>query len=268
MTRPIRSALAALMLLGAGTSPLAQAAGVLRIAVNPIYPPLEFRDPVTDALTGFDIDFGNALAKQMNMTPEWVETSFQQMIASVQSGRTDMILSGFSDMPQRHALLDFMPYLLSGAQVLVLAGSSTSNAKDLCGQAVAASRATSFPAIIREWSRTNCEAQGRPAIIFYPSESGADARIQLLQGRVAAMVQGRETVGYFMSITHNAFRRLGAPLSHMILAIGFAKTSPALRDKVQLAFEHLKNDGTYARLLRKWSLENDAIVTTSDGSTP
>ncbi|WP_373319123.1 transporter substrate-binding domain-containing protein, partial [Gluconobacter kondonii] len=71
MTRPIRSALAALMLLGAGTSPLAQAAGVLRIAVNPIYPPLEFRDPVTDALTGFDIDFGNALAKQMNMTPEW-----------------------------------------------------------------------------------------------------------------------------------------------------------------------------------------------------
>lgn len=264
----ILSTLAALMLIWDGTSHQAVAAGVLRIAVNPIYPPLEFRDPVTDALTGFDIDFGNALAKQMNMTPEWVETSFQQMISSVQSGRTDMILSGFSDMPQRHTVLDFVPYLLSGAQVLVLARSSVTRAEDLCGQQVAASRATSFPSIIANWSRTNCEAQGKPAIIFYPSESGADARIQLLQGRVAAMVQGRETVGYFMSITHNAFRRLGTPLSHMILAIAFAKTSPELRDKVQLAFEHLKNDGTYARLLRQWSLENDAIATLSDGSTP
>ena len=55
-----------LALLMAGLSPAAHAAGVLRIAVNPIYPPLEFRDPVTDTLTGFDIDFGTALARRWN----------------------------------------------------------------------------------------------------------------------------------------------------------------------------------------------------------
>lgn len=246
---------------------MAHAARVLRISVNPIYPPLEFRDPVTDALTGFDIDFGNLLAARMGMTVQWIETSFPQMTASVQSGRTDMILSGFSDLPQRHTLLDFVPYLQSGAQVLVRTDDSISDPAELCGKDIAASRATSFPSFIQEWSRKNCIAAGRPAMKFYPSESGADARIQLLQGRVAAMVQGRETVGYFIQITHNAFRRLGSPLSHMTLAMAFPKNSSALKENIQSAFNQIKNDGTYTKLLEKWSLLNDSIEAI-EGVTP
>lgn len=201
------------------------------------------------------------------MTAEWVETSFPQMTASVQSGRTDMILSGFSDLPKRRILLDFIPYLKSGAQVLVRTDDPVSDAADLCGKQIAASRATSFPSIIQEWSKQNCDAAGRPAMRFYPSESGADARIQLLQGRVSAMVQGRETVGYFIQITHNAFRQLGTPLSEMTLAMAFPKQATALEKDVQAAFDQMKNDGTYSRLLAKWSLLNDAIETPK-GATP
>ncbi|OUI84307.1 hypothetical protein HK22_05770 [Gluconobacter sp. DsW_056] len=243
--------------------------GVLRIAVNPIYPPLEFRDPVTDRLTGFDIDFGNALAARMGVKAEWVETAFPQMIPSVQSGRTDMILSGFSDRPERRAFLDFLDYLKSGAQVLVLSQGDVRSPEMLCGQKVAASRATSFPSMIRQWSHDHCEAQGHPAMVFYPSESGADARIQLLQGRVAAMVQGGETVGYFIDITHHAFRRLGNPLSNMLLSMAFSKGQTALEAQVAHAFANLRADGTYARLLQRWSLQDAALSDPdSDGSTP
>ena len=243
--------------------------GVLRISVNPIYPPLEFRDPVTDRLTGFDIDFGNALAARMGVKAEWVETAFPQMIPSVQSGRTDMILSGFSDRPERRAFLDFLDYLKSGAQVLVLSQGDVQSPEMLCGRKVAASRATSFPSMIRQWSHDHCEAQGRSAMVFYPSESGADARIQLLQGRVAAMVQGVETVGYFIDITYHAFRRLGNPLSNMLLSMAFPKGHAELKAQVAHAFADLRADGTYARLLQRWSLEDAALpATDSDGSIP
>ncbi len=43
----------------------------LRIAVSPTYPPLESRDPATNALVGFDIDLGNALAKQLGVKAAW-----------------------------------------------------------------------------------------------------------------------------------------------------------------------------------------------------
>lgn len=267
MKTAIRNTLGGLALLMASLSPAAHAAEVLRIAVNPIYPPLEFRDPVKDTLTGFDIDFGTALATRMGMTVEWVETSFPQMIPSVQSGRTDVILSGFSDLPKRRSLLNFIPYLWSGAQVLVRADDSVATAQDLCGKTVAASRATSFPLMIQEWSKKNCTAKHLPAMSFYPSESGADARIQLLQGRVAAMVQGRETVGYFMKMTNNAFRQLGSPLSHMTLAIAFPKNAQSLEKKMQNAFAQMKVDGSYATLLEKWSLSKDAIET-AEGASP
>ncbi|WP_323989637.1 ABC transporter substrate-binding protein [Nguyenibacter sp. L1] len=248
--------------------PASAGAAVLRIAANPIYPPLEFRDPLTDRLTGFDIALGEALAQRMTMRAVWQETSFPQMIPSLQSQRTDMILSGFSDLPSRRGALDFVRYLKSGAQVLVLRDDPIHRPEDLCGKYVAASRATAFPAMIRDWSRVHCAQAGHPDMVVYPSESGADARTQLLQGRVSAMVQGSETVGYFIDITHGAFRRLGTPLSMSYLAMAFAKSRPDLREGARVALGAMIADGTYARLLRRWSLQEDAIEMPSGDTAP
>lgn len=35
----------------------------IKIAVNAIYPPMEYKDPESGKLIGFDVDLGNALAK-------------------------------------------------------------------------------------------------------------------------------------------------------------------------------------------------------------
>lgn len=242
------------------------APGILRVAVNPIYPPLEFRDPLTDRLTGFDIDLGEAIGARLHRRVEWQETSFPQMIPALVSGRDDMILSGFSDLPSRHGALEFVRYLRSGAQVLVLGGDPVAAPEGLCGRFVAASRATAFPGMIRAWSHQQCVSRGLPEMRVYPSESGADARIQLLQGRVAAMVQGSETVGYFIALTHGAFRTLGAPLSESWLAMAFTPAHHALSDEVRGALDGLVADGTYARLVHRWSLEQSALP--EGGSEP
>ncbi len=39
----------------------------LRIAVVPNYPPMEFKDPATATLTGFDVELGEALAKKLGV---------------------------------------------------------------------------------------------------------------------------------------------------------------------------------------------------------
>ena len=45
-------------------------AGKIVIATQPNYPPIAYKDPATNQLTGFDIDLGEALAKELGVKVE------------------------------------------------------------------------------------------------------------------------------------------------------------------------------------------------------
>lgn len=76
-------------------------AGKIVIAQTPNYPPLEYKDPQTNELTGFDIDLGNAIGKELGVKIDWQEVSFEQMASALQTGRVDVIMIGMSDTPER-----------------------------------------------------------------------------------------------------------------------------------------------------------------------
>ena len=70
-------------------------------AVVPNYPPLEFKDPATGQLSGFDIELAEALASRAGTKIRWQETSFDQMMSALATGRVSLIISGMSDSPER-----------------------------------------------------------------------------------------------------------------------------------------------------------------------
>ncbi len=236
-------------------------AGVIRIAVNAIYPPMEYKDPQSNKLIGLDIDLGDALAQRLGVKFVWQESAFEQLIPSLETGRADMILSGLSDLPARRASLDFIDYLKSGAQFYTLARSEVTQEAELCGKRVGTSRSTSFPAEIRKWSAMHCEGAGKPAIQEVDAESTADARAQLRQGRIDAAVQGSETLPYVMSLEPGTYRVLGLPFTTVLQGIAFRKADIALRDAVADALQALIADGTYGKILAKWHLSGNAVDT-------
>ncbi|HEY0276446.1 MAG TPA: transporter substrate-binding domain-containing protein, partial [Paenirhodobacter sp.] len=172
--------------------------GQLELTVNGTYAPMEYVDPATGKLTGLDIDLGTAIAKKLNLTVEWSDTAFAQLITSLTSGRSDFIISGLSDRSSRRETMDFVDYLSTGAQFLVKDSSSYKEMEDLCGRKVGTSRSTSFPDEIKKWSDANCTAAGKPAIEYVPADNSIDARNQMKQERIDAVVQGSETLPYAM----------------------------------------------------------------------
>jgi polar amino acid transport system substrate-binding protein len=66
-------------------------AGKITVATMPNYAPITFKDPATNKLTGFDIDLGEALAKELGVGIEWQEIAFAQMIPSPRSRRAASI---------------------------------------------------------------------------------------------------------------------------------------------------------------------------------
>ncbi|MEX3845470.1 ABC transporter substrate-binding protein [Paraburkholderia sp. BR10882] len=231
----------------------------IKVAVNAIYPPMEYKDPESGDLVGFDIDLGNAIAKELNVKLDWHESAFEQLLPSLTSGRVDMVLSGVSDLPARHASVDFLDYFSSGAQFYVLSSTENEFKKptDLCGKSVGTSRSTSFPADIKAWSEKNCV--GKAPIDVIGTEDTSAARLQLKQKRIAGGVQGSETLPYNMKLEPNTFKPLGGPFAISPMGIAFAKNNTALRDAVHGALDKLIENGTYSKIATKWALQSSRV---------
>lgn len=231
----------------------------LTVAVVPNYPPLEFKDPATGTLTGFDVELGEAIGRKIGVTWKWQETSFDQMLPALTTQRVDAIMSGMTDYASRHEASTFVDYLRSGPAFFVQQ-SRAAEFKDmsaLCGKNVGASRRTNFPKEIAAWSDAHCP--GNP-ITFVGTDGSIDARSQLKQGRIDAAVQGNETLPYVMEQEPRAYSALGGPIATQLTGIALPQKDTALQQKVAAALDALIADGTYTALLAKWKLSDNAIA--------
>ncbi len=238
--------------------PAIAAKSAITVAIVPNYPPLEFRDPATGALTGFDVELGEALGRKLGLKIVWQETSFDQMLPAVTTGRVDAILSGMTDLATRHEATTFVDYLRSGPAFFVQQSRAAEFAdmSALCGKNVGASRRTSFPKEIAAWSEAHCS--GNP-INVVGTEGSADARTQLKQGRMDAAVQGNETLPYVMAQEPKAYKTLGGPIATQFTGIAVPVKEAGLQQALVGALDAVIADGTYKALLAKWQLSDNGV---------
>jgi polar amino acid transport system substrate-binding protein len=232
--------------------------GSLRMAVVPNYPPMEFRDPATNTLTGFDIELGEALGRKLGIKIAWQETSFDQMMPAIATGRVDAILSGMTDLASRQDTATFVDYLRNGPQFFVQQ-SRASEFKDItsfCGKSVGASRRTSFPKMIAAWSDAHC---GSNAIKFVGTEGSGDARTQLKQGRLDAAVQGGETLPYMMGLEPGVYNLVGEVFAVQFTGLALPVKEKALQQAIVDALDGLIAEGSYRTLLAKWKLTDYGV---------
>ena len=268
--KPCLAALAALSLAGAAlaqTSNVAsrvpapvRKAGVLRVGTSPTYPPLEYKDPMTQKLQGLDIDLVDEIGRRLGLEVEWHELSFDQLINSLDTGRIDMGASGMTDIPQRREKIDFVDYFSTGAQIFTSAANEAKlkNAEDVCGKAVAVNRNGIFYIRLQDFNKNVCIAKGLPEVKYSLTDKTADARLQIMQGRVVAAVMGVDAIRYMneasASPDRGTFLLVGNPIATDVAGFGFSKSGSALRDVVADVVTSMMADGSYAKIFDKWQL--------------
>ena len=235
-------------------------AGAFRLSVNSTYAPMEYHDPATNELKGLDVDLAEAIAGKLGVKITWTDVPFEQLIPGLATGRSDFIISGFSDRASRRDTMDFVDYLGTGPQFFTLEGGTAKAPADLCGMKVGTVRSTSFPVEIEKWSRANCEASGKPAIQYVGGENSIDVRNQLKQVRIDAAVQGSETLPYAQSAEPGKYRVLGMPFAQGYQGIAFRRDAGPLRAAVTDALAGLIKDGSYTAILAKWGLSANAVT--------
>ena len=77
---------------------------LLRVAMSPDFPPMEFLDESKsgqDRFVGFDVSLAQYLADGLGMELEIVPMSFEACQDALEAGEVDMAISGFSWLPDR-----------------------------------------------------------------------------------------------------------------------------------------------------------------------
>jgi polar amino acid transport system substrate-binding protein len=93
---------------------------IIRVGIKPLEPFVFIDENGTPS--GFSIDLWQTIAADLGVQYEWVPAdTVADLIADIQSGKTDVAIAGISMTPERESLVDFTyPYFESGLQIMVL----------------------------------------------------------------------------------------------------------------------------------------------------
>src|SRR5699024_7536807 len=94
--------------------------GKLTFGSSGLFKPFNYEDLDGD-MTGFEVELGNAIAKEMGLEPNPVFTQdFGALIEEVNSDRLDVIMGSLTITEEREEAVDFSePYYLSGGVIYV-----------------------------------------------------------------------------------------------------------------------------------------------------
>jgi ABC-type amino acid transport substrate-binding protein len=86
----------------------------LRVCIWPDYYGVTLRNPRTQQLTGIDIELSAALAKDLGVNLQYVDSSFQKLVDDLTADRCDLAMFAVGVLPARAKVLRFSPpYLQS-----------------------------------------------------------------------------------------------------------------------------------------------------------
>jgi polar amino acid transport system substrate-binding protein len=238
----------------AGDAPALVSAGKLTYGVAASFAPFEYQEDGRD--TGFDIDFGAAVAAQMGLKPVPMNIDFNGLIPALQGGRIDVVNSAMYINPQRAAQVDFVPYMRIGEEILVRKGNplKIGSREDLCGHRVA----VTLGAIEETYARQDavkCKAAGRPELDVMTLPTSQDSALSLRQGRADAVFDSTPGAAVLAASMPDVYEVAGEPFdAGTEIGIAVRKGDAAMRVAVEQAVHAIVADGTYARLLSKYRL--------------
>jgi polar amino acid transport system substrate-binding protein len=236
-------------------------AGTLKIcAPNDGTPPNVYHDE-SGALVGSEVDLGKALAAQMGLKADFVQSAFAAVIPTLQAKQCDVIMAQLYIKPEREAVVDFVPYVYSGTGISVSKdkpAAITGMDDSLCGKKVMVAVGTTAEVLAQQQS-DKCTAAGKPPIDINRNNH-ADVSLQQVQnGQVDAYLDTAETLGYYATKTGARIQMAGQPFGTIKIGAATLKGNTALHDAISQALTELENNGTYAKIIDQWGQSDLSI---------
>jgi len=223
--------------------------GVLRVGLCPEYPPFESIDE-SGEIVGFDPDLANAIAEELGIEVEFVNTPWEGLIAGLNNGEFDVIISAMSPEEATAATdaveLSENYYVMSDVIVVRSENNDIKGKEDLAGKIVGVQDACSAAHAAEDLPNHGIEVA---ALNRYARN--AEAFAELANGRIDAVVV---SLTYANELIKNnpGFKVINDPLQEVGLAVVAKLGSVSLINKINEVVAELKENGIYDRIAVEW----------------
>lgn len=237
--------------------------GRFTVATSPGGPPLNTYATDARTVVGADPDIASAIADSLGLELELIPIAWADWPLGLASGKYDAVISNVGVTEERKEKFDFSTYRQGLHGFFVKADSPVTEIrepKDAAGLSVTVGAGTNQERILLEWSKQN-EAAGLEPIDLQYHDDEAARLVALRSGRVDVIVQPHAQL-VFIAARDKDIKRVGT------LSAGWPERSDVaittrkgsgLADALTVATNGLIADGTYAKILDRWQLAEEAL---------
>lgn len=218
------------------------------------YPPLQFLDKSGTAV-GWEYDAMAEIAKRLNITVKYENTSWDAMIPAVAEGQYDIGMTGITIKDERKEKVDFSdPYMRS--EMLMIARGDETRFTDAASFAaipellISAQPGTS-PFYAAVYNILDGNEENARIIKFETFGAGLEA---LKAGDVDLTLSDSTAANGYVAASNGALKIMGEPLASEDFGFIFPKGSELVAP-INVAIASMKADGTLDALNQKWFVD-------------
>jgi glutamate transport system substrate-binding protein len=218
--------------------------GEIRIGVKYDVPPFGFKNPRNNAIEGFDIDFGKAVAEKLGVKPTFVEAISDNRIPFIQDGTVDLVLSTMTINEERAGQIGFTdPYFIARGRILTEKGSDIKGVSDLAGKKVCTALGSTYEETLKKQA-----PRAELRLVDTYSEC-----LELIQNGAVDAVSTDDVILTGMIIQDDSLALVpGEELTVEPYGGGFKRGDAKFAEFLNGVLEEYKSDGRWKRAYDKW----------------
>ncbi|ASK65980.1 amino acid-binding protein [Brachybacterium avium] len=238
--------------------------GVLRVGINGTSSaPLSFLADDNQTYIGSEIDIARIVADKLGLEFELKLTTWDNWPLKLEAGEFDVVHANIGVNAERLEKFDFASYRAAFMSFLVRKGADfwLEDADSLSGRVIAVGAATNQERILTDWN-AELEAAGKAPAELKNYSTNADTLLALGSGRVDGFISPFASLS-FIAAHRDDFElqgRINAGWPDETLVAGTFAGGSGLAAPYAAALNALMADGTYAQVLERWQLSEEALT--------
>ncbi|MGW2174909.1 ABC transporter substrate-binding protein [Streptomyces sp. NPDC001705] len=226
--------------------------------------PLTFFATDNKTVIGVEPDIASLVADVLGLELRTNAVSWENIFVGLDSAKYDVGFSNITVTEERKEKYDFATYREDnlGFEAKKDSGLKVTGPEDVAGRTVAVSSGTNQEKLLVEWSKENEKAGRKPVDIKY-YQNDSDTYLALQSGRIDLYLGPNPTAAYHAATTGRTevvgtYSGAGTTLQGLIAAT--TKKDSGLAKPLADALNHVIENGTYAKVLERWGLSDEAVT--------
>ena len=218
--------------------------GEITIGVKYDVPPFGFKNPRTNAIEGFDIDIGKAIADELGVEPKFVEAISDNRIPFLKDGTADLILSTMTINAERDEEIDFSdPYFIARGRILVKkSDTDIMGVDDLAGKQVCTVLGSTYEDTLKKQA-----PRAERRLVDTYSEC-----LELVQNGAVDAESTDDVILTGHIIQDDTLKLVGEPLTTEPYGAGIKDGDTQFQTFVNEVIQKFKDDGRWKATYEKW----------------